>query len=131
MTELDAAHAVDGARSDLEANDAADAEIAAAVAQAKADVAETEPAEPTEPDAAAEAARKAGIAALAGAVAFGLKRGRFDDVGRASCALAETYGVARPLDCACALLLSQSCTCLLYTSPSPRDGLLSRMPSSA
>ena len=23
------------------------------------------------------------------------------------------------------------CTCLLYTSPSPRDGLLSRMPSSA
>ena len=26
---------------------------------------------------------------------------------------------------------SQSTTCLLYTSPSPRDGLLSRMPSSA
>ena len=25
----------------------------------------------------------------------------------------------------------QSWTCLLYTSPSPRDGLLSRMPSSA
>ena len=25
----------------------------------------------------------------------------------------------------------QFCTCLLYTSPSPRDGLLSRMPSSA
>ena len=24
-----------------------------------------------------------------------------------------------------------SCFCLLYTSPSPRDGLLSRMPSSA
>ena len=23
------------------------------------------------------------------------------------------------------------CACLLYTSPSPRDGLLSRMPSSA
>ena len=23
------------------------------------------------------------------------------------------------------------CDCLLYTSPSPRDGLLSRMPSSA
>ena len=23
------------------------------------------------------------------------------------------------------------CSCLLYTSPSPRDGLLSRMPSSA
>ena len=25
----------------------------------------------------------------------------------------------------------QPCNCLLYTSPSPRDGLLSRMPSSA
>ena len=25
----------------------------------------------------------------------------------------------------------QNVTCLLYTSPSPRDGLLSRMPSSA
>ena len=24
-----------------------------------------------------------------------------------------------------------NCSCLLYTSPSPRDGLLSRMPSSA
>ena len=28
-------------------------------------------------------------------------------------------------------LLSRGTTCLLYTSPSPRDGLLSRMPSSA
>ena len=27
--------------------------------------------------------------------------------------------------------LNDSGTCLLYTSPSPRDGLLSRMPSSA
>ena len=27
--------------------------------------------------------------------------------------------------------LQGSCSCLLYTSPSPRDGLLSRMPSSA
>ena len=27
--------------------------------------------------------------------------------------------------------LEESCDCLLYTSPSPRDGLLSRMPSSA
>ena len=27
--------------------------------------------------------------------------------------------------------LTVDCTCLLYTSPSPRDGLLSRMPSSA
>ena len=29
------------------------------------------------------------------------------------------------------LICAQSDTCLLYTSPSPRDGLLSRMPSSA
>ena len=27
--------------------------------------------------------------------------------------------------------MPENCTCLLYTSPSPRDGLLSRMPSSA
>ena len=30
-----------------------------------------------------------------------------------------------------AAALAQFTTCLLYTSPSPRDGLLSRMPSSA
>ena len=29
------------------------------------------------------------------------------------------------------LMLVWNMTCLLYTSPSPRDGLLSRMPSSA
>ena len=29
------------------------------------------------------------------------------------------------------LINRQATTCLLYTSPSPRDGLLSRMPSSA
>ena len=28
-------------------------------------------------------------------------------------------------------LIAQALACLLYTSPSPRDGLLSRMPSSA
>ena len=28
-------------------------------------------------------------------------------------------------------LCAEPCACLLYTSPSPRDGLLSRMPSSA
>ena len=32
---------------------------------------------------------------------------------------------------AAALARQRSCICLLYTSPSPRDGLLSRMPSSA
>ena len=29
------------------------------------------------------------------------------------------------------MLITMIITCLLYTSPSPRDGLLSRMPSSA
>ena len=29
------------------------------------------------------------------------------------------------------ILIDWVCSCLLYTSPSPRDGLLSRMPSSA
>ena len=29
------------------------------------------------------------------------------------------------------LAIAQTLVCLLYTSPSPRDGLLSRMPSSA
>ena len=32
---------------------------------------------------------------------------------------------------ACVMRLIESGSCLLYTSPSPRDGLLSRMPSSA
>ena len=31
----------------------------------------------------------------------------------------------------CGSMASKSKICLLYTSPSPRDGLLSRMPSSA
>ena len=30
-----------------------------------------------------------------------------------------------------AVIIAEDITCLLYTSPSPRDGLLSRMPSSA
>ena len=30
-----------------------------------------------------------------------------------------------------AVMILSDATCLLYTSPSPRDGLLSRMPSSA
>ena len=32
---------------------------------------------------------------------------------------------------ALAKVMANPATCLLYTSPSPRDGLLSRMPSSA
>ena len=34
-------------------------------------------------------------------------------------------------DYSLARLVDQAGICLLYTSPSPRDGLLSRMPSSA
>ena len=36
-----------------------------------------------------------------------------------------------PLDLLEARVIAESKDCLLYTSPSPRDGLLSRMPSSA
>ena len=36
-----------------------------------------------------------------------------------------------PVELAITDLLVPAITCLLYTSPSPRDGLLSRMPSSA
>ena len=39
--------------------------------------------------------------------------------------LKEKGGLPLPLK------IQLSCFCLLYTSPSPRDGLLSRMPSSA
>ena len=39
-------------------------------------------------------------------------------------------GVRRP-DLTIATVDHNTPTCLLYTSPSPRDGLLSRMPSSA
>ena len=38
--------------------------------------------------------------------------------------IAEGYGYHE-------INLNVGCPCLLYTSPSPRDGLLSRMPSSA
>ena len=39
--------------------------------------------------------------------------------------------MARNIDKELALILKNFLSCLLYTSPSPRDGLLSRMPSSA
>ena len=44
-------------------------------------------------------------------------------------AMMDTYRKAK--DKADALAILDSLLCLLYTSPSPRDGLLSRMPSSA
>ena len=46
------------------------------------------------------------------------------DVERPEGNLLMAYGFERHRDCAID-------PCLLYTSPSPRDGLLSRMPSSA
>ena len=45
------------------------------------------------------------------------------------------YRLGVPSNIVCTLaqkvILAQGSPCLLYTSPSPRDGLLSRMPSSA
>ena len=45
-------------------------------------------------------------------------------------ALREEYSETKPLKNA-KIIGCLHMTCLLYTSPSPRDGLLSRMPSSA
>ena len=42
-----------------------------------------------------------------------------------------TQGMLMPGIAVCAVSTRRPHTCLLYTSPSPRDGLLSRMPSSA
>ena len=43
----------------------------------------------------------------------------------------RNFSAAREAERVKLLALEQSIACLLYTSPSPRDGLLSRMPSSA
>ena len=43
--------------------------------------------------------------------------------------MANTYRIEEEVTTGWTLISDQ--TCLLYTSPSPRDGLLSRMPSSA
>ena len=43
----------------------------------------------------------------------------------------EYYGADTPLKSLATLSTPDSQTCLLYTSPSPRDATLSRMPSSA
>ena len=46
--------------------------------------------------------------------------------GRVSCSMTFSSSALLPVDHS-----NQAAPCLLYTSPSPRDGLLSRMPSSA
>ena len=51
-----------------------------------------------------------------------------DDESAGADAVLEVIGTDASLT---ANLLKLSNSCLLYTSPSPRDGLLSRMPSSA
>ena len=55
------------------------------------------------------------------------KDGKFIPIGE------ENYCAAihRPEGYLVILVDAEGYTCLLYTSPSPRDGLLSRMPSSA
>ena len=52
---------------------------------------------------------------------------RFARGERVKASRGEPAQLARPLD----FLVVTDHSCLLYTSPSPRDGLLSRMPSSA
>ena len=49
------------------------------------------------------------------------------DDGHCHSTIATTMIIVRGL----AALVEEDTDCLLYTSPSPRDGLLSRMPSSA
>ena len=51
--------------------------------------------------------------------------------GNSSTALATTAYVRGEIDALINSAPGTLNTCLLYTSPSPRDGLLSRMPSSA
>ena len=61
----------------------------------------------------------------------------YTDDGLKSRQFAEAWKMAEGLDYGesiktpCGGTVTRDCVCLLYTSPSPRDGLLSRMPSSA
>ena len=43
----------------------------------------------------------------------------------------EFFNAMHPVDMVIALAITKAHTCLLYTSPSPRDRTRSRMPSSA
>ena len=63
-----------------------------------------------------------GIAAMSASGGYGAQRMAAGIVGFADLTLGKAVG---------AVLDAHLAACLLYTSPSPRDGLLSRMPSSA
>ena len=59
-------------------------------------------------------------------------RGEFMDVTADRCAEVLVHlNAMPPKPTIPGYLTEENMTCLLYTSPSPRDGLLSRMPSSA
>ena len=60
-----------------------------------------------------------------------LERLQEEQILQSKHAAAPLKEIMRGLDPETADLFPQYSTCLLYTSPSPRDGLLSRMPSSA
>ena len=57
----------------------------------------------------------------------------FDETASFKVVLADLSDIddVRPLDTGNPIETKHTQHCLLYTSPSPRDGLLSRMPSSA
>ena len=59
-------------------------------------------------------------------ITSGLDRPGYKDAGTVQAALDTTQKSLTALD-----QFREKQSCLLYTSPSPRDGLLSRMPSSA
>ena len=54
-----------------------------------------------------------------------------DEMGAVLIRSAHSPNIKERRDCSTALFDARGELCLLYTSPSPRDGLLSRMPSSA
>ena len=61
----------------------------------------------------------------------GLAKNSLDAYRRDLRAFARWLELARPGAASLHAVATHDIDCLLYTSPSPRDGLLSRMPSSA
>ena len=57
--------------------------------------------------------------------------GAFFQVSNSSLKVKESLSQSQELRLLMKMVLDDLQSCLLYTSPSPRDGLLSRMPSSA